>query len=92
MKRSKQENGFTFQSEMEESEGVPEAQESKNKVNDRAVNHETDTEQSRESERVPALEAIEVKKRYPGVDALNGVSFTVESGGWSMHFIFLVRL
>jgi len=80
MKRSGQENGFTFRSEMGEREEVPEAQESKITVNDRAANQKVDTEQSKKSEPVPALEALEVKKRYPGVDALDGVSFTVGKG------------
>ena len=71
MQQSGQENGFVLRSEMEES---------KTTENDRAASHEAGEVQAEESGRVPALEALEVKKRYPGVDALDGVSFTVEAG------------
>ena len=81
MKQSGQANGFTFRSEMEGSNGESGAQESKTTTeNDRAASHEAGEVQAEDSGRVLALEALEVKKRYPGVDALDGVSFTVEEG------------
>lgn len=72
MKRSGQENGFTFRSEIEESNGAPGVQESKTTEKDQTPSHKAGS--------VRALEALEVKKRYPGVDALDGVNFTVEEG------------
>jgi len=80
MKRSGQENGCVLRSEMQESSGTPGVQESRITENGREARHESGVGQTEKPGQVPVLEALEVKKRYPGVDALDGVSFTVEEG------------